>query len=764
MGKLFKVLIVFIVIIAAVAAGLSIFIRVYLTEERLKAMILPQAEKALGRKVEIGAIKVSLLKGITVNDFAIKEKDGKSDFVKTTEFVLHYDLMPLLQKKIVVSQIKLISPEIQVVRRKNGIFNYEGLEFLKAKEKKEPETTPSAGEAAAVPLALTIDSVVVKDARVHFKDELNELPLIDAKADCSLSLDMGPDMRSMLYSGTSRFSADVKYGKVASSITGSAKFDNNQAAFDIVTKVDGQSFRLAGDVKNYLKSPDAHIDISSDELDIDKLMALAAVLPASKGKDTRQETGSSTKPGQTLPPGLKIEGKVAIGRILYRPYEIDSFGFKYLLKDGKVFVQDISAQFKGDDIKGMIGAHGSADLNAMVGSLTLESLNVDLKGIKAQVTGKAGLDPQKIDLNFTAELDGQKARVEGEIKNYDKAPDIKLDIASDEIDVNKLLALSAVLPKSQEKSASKPQKAPTKKAESEAIDLPKGLKARGTVRVARLLYDQMVINDLLLKYRLKDGILFVDEFSAKTADGYVASRAEAQLTKKRIPFKGDLKVKGVNLPKLLQGLKSSMAGKLSGILGAEFNFSGTGTRWDYLQKSLNVEGKYVLRDGKIKGVKAVSSIADLLGLPSLKNVDFKNLDGTVHVSHGKVQLKTIMSGKEVSARAKGVIGLDGSLDLPLTLILSKNLSNKLAKKSSYAKYLINKEGKTELNIKLAGSVKSPRPALDTSAVKKKVKKEVKKRVVKELGKFLNKSKGTTGEEPGSQKATPGNLLKGLLGK
>jgi len=767
MAKLFKILMFLLIFIVLAVAGLSIFIRYYLTEERLKAVIVPQAEKALGRKVELDSIKVSLLKGITITDFAIKEEDEKEDFLRAKEFVFRYDLMPLLQKKIVVSQIKIIKPEIKLVRYKNGRFNYESLRVLKTGEanSKSPKT-PSTAEAAALPLALTIDSIVVEDAHIAFTDEKKELPRIDAKADCSLSLDMGADIKSMRYAGKAGFEADIKYEKVSSAVTGNIKFDTDRAEFDILAGLDDQRVRLVGDVKNYLQTPNAHIDISSDELNIDKLLALVAAIPSASKQESKPqpETTHTSKPGEAIPHGLKVEGKISIGKILYQPYEIESFGLKYLLKDGKIFVQDISAKLLGKDLQGTMTGHGSADLTSMVGGFTLESLDLDVQGIKAQVAGKTSFDSSKIELNFNVAFDSQKARIVGEIKNYTTAPNVKLDITSDEIDANKLLAITAALPKAKAQAGSSQTK--TSPKESEAIELPKGLKAQGTIRVSRLLYKKLIITDLLIKYRLIDGVLFIDEFSAKTSDGYIRSRSQAVLTKKRIPFKGDVKIKGINLPKLLQGLESPMAGKLSGFMEAEFVFSGTGIQWDYLQNTLNVEGKYLLRDGTIKGVKAINSIAELLGLPSLKNVDFNSLDGTVHVSNGKVQLKTVMSGRELSARAKGLIGLDGSLDLPLTLTLSEHLSKKLIQKSGYAKYLTNQHGKVELNIKLAGTVKSPRPSIDTSGVKKKVKKKIKKRVVKELGKFLGKSKGKNGAntETEGKKITPKNLIKGLWGK
>ncbi|MBW2080121.1 MAG: hypothetical protein JRI27_04085, partial [Deltaproteobacteria bacterium] len=76
MGKLGKILVTFLVFIGVVLVGLSLFVHFYLTEDRVKALVIPQAEKALGRTVQIGGIDVGLFSGIIVKDFTVKETDG----------------------------------------------------------------------------------------------------------------------------------------------------------------------------------------------------------------------------------------------------------------------------------------------------------------------------------------------------------------------------------------------------------------------------------------------------------------------------------------------------------------------------------------------------------------------------------------------------------------------------------------------------------------------------------------------------------------
>jgi len=144
MGKFGKVFGILILLVSVTIIGLIAFVHFYLTEERVKELIIPQAEAALGRKVAIGDIKIGLLSGITIQDFLIKEADTETNFISTKAFVLSYELMPLLQKKLVISEIRFDEPAVQIIRDKKGQFNFSTLAILsdKPKKKKEEKATP----------------------------------------------------------------------------------------------------------------------------------------------------------------------------------------------------------------------------------------------------------------------------------------------------------------------------------------------------------------------------------------------------------------------------------------------------------------------------------------------------------------------------------------------------------------------------------------------------------------------------------------------
>ena len=212
MGKFGKVVSIIVLLVLAVIAGLVAFIHYYLTEERVKALVIPQAEAALGRKVAIGDIKIGLLSGITIHDFLIKEADGKDNFVSTRAFVLSYELLPLLQKKLIISEVRFDEPAVQITRDNKGNFNFSTLAILTEKKEtpekvEKPESPPSA-----LPLALTINQIKLNKAHIRVNDQMHEIPTVDATTSARLNVALGRTMQDIRYNGTFDFDAAVAQG------------------------------------------------------------------------------------------------------------------------------------------------------------------------------------------------------------------------------------------------------------------------------------------------------------------------------------------------------------------------------------------------------------------------------------------------------------------------------------------------------------------------------------------------------------------------
>ncbi|MFO7750916.1 MAG: AsmA family protein [Desulfobacteraceae bacterium] len=596
MGKTGKILLAVVGVLGAAVIGLSLFISFFLTEERLKAIIIPKAEESLGRSVAMEGIKASLFSGITIDNVAVKEKDKTGDFVTVKKFVLSYKLMPLLNKKVVVSEIRVVEPKISVVRDKKGRFNYESLAVLDSSKKPVPEKSePDQKEkAAALPLALTVDKITVSKAELTFTDQLGELPDIKGSGDLNLGLAMGTDFASLSYKGDLDFLVDAVYRDLASSIKGKTQFDQHKVAFGMDAAIDSETARVEGSVKNYTKAPDIQLDISSEKLDIDHLMALLAGLGSPASKEKSRSGTTKSKPATPI-----------------------------------------------------------------------------------------------------------------------------------------------------------------------ARDLPEGLKAAGSISVAEARYNELPVRDFLVQYSLDQGIFKVKEFSANMADGQVASDLEMDLNLPAPAYKGRVTVKDLQVISAVAGIMEKKFDQISGAFNSDFTYSGQGFDPEAIKKSLTLSGEYGLFNGEIKNNPITDALALLFKLDALKKISFDKMDGNVKIEDGIALLNTKMNGSRVSGSARGKVGLDGSLDLPLVLRFSPELSERLTSKLSFARHLVDEKGQAELKLKLLGTVDRPKPMLDLGESQKKLVETLTDKAAKEIQRALSKEPGEKSSTSKPQEQAK-ELLKGLF--
>ncbi len=430
MAKFGKILGILTLCVVVAVAGLTLFIKKTVTDQRIRELVLPQAEKALGREVAIGAISVSLFSGVTVNDLSVKEADGHTDFVSARSFVLRYDLAPLLKKELVVREIRLEQPTVRIVRGLDGKFNFQSLALL-AERQTPPGTAPKpASTSGELPLSLTIDKVRLVGARVSVRDERGELPAVDAEADSLTTLAVAQD-GSLSYRGESSFKGNAVHGGLEPEMTGRADFDGQRLGFAIDLAVDSEKLHLAGEVQNYLKEPDLGLDLSSPSLDIDRWQALAAQLPAAdKEKQESRQQKQKLPIAEKLPPHFRAHGQVRLDQATWRGLKLQDLNLGYTLEKGVLTASDFAA--RGYD--GRLGGKSSIDLNrpepALSGTLSLDSMEAGLLadalagkktdfltgGLRSDVTF-AGNGSDWPALKKTLTADGTLALANGTLRN-----------------------------------------------------------------------------------------------------------------------------------------------------------------------------------------------------------------------------------------------------------------------------------------------------------------------------------------------------------
>ncbi len=138
--------------------------------KRNKDYILAQAEQALGRKVAVDDIGVTLWGGIGVRlqNFALADDKAFSqkDALRAADLQVNVEFFPLLWKEVRVKRLILREPVIRVIRNKQGELNFATLGG--ARQEKAKKAPPGAPSAVAAPLL--VSDIKVADGEIHYVD------------------------------------------------------------------------------------------------------------------------------------------------------------------------------------------------------------------------------------------------------------------------------------------------------------------------------------------------------------------------------------------------------------------------------------------------------------------------------------------------------------------------------------------------------------------------------------------------------------------
>jgi hypothetical protein len=180
--KTFRIaLISFLGLITLVVIAAMILIK-FFDVNRYKPLIVSEATKALSRGVDFSkaGLGISLTKGISlkISDFSIAEDPefGKGNFLLVKEISVGFDLLGyFFRKKVEISRIIINSPQVTIIRKKDGRINAQTI-AKPAQAGKEPVKSSPATAAVAIP-AIMISTIQNLNGIVNFVDYSFEPPI-----------------------------------------------------------------------------------------------------------------------------------------------------------------------------------------------------------------------------------------------------------------------------------------------------------------------------------------------------------------------------------------------------------------------------------------------------------------------------------------------------------------------------------------------------------------------------------------------------------
>lgn len=109
----------------------------------LKSVLTKKLSEELHRQVSIRQVKVNpFVLSVTVRGFLIKERNDRDAFVSFDELYLNLQSISIFKRGLILSEIKVNNPYVNIVRNKDGSYNFSDLLESKPKKKKKSPGFP----------------------------------------------------------------------------------------------------------------------------------------------------------------------------------------------------------------------------------------------------------------------------------------------------------------------------------------------------------------------------------------------------------------------------------------------------------------------------------------------------------------------------------------------------------------------------------------------------------------------------------------------
>ncbi|MBO7431731.1 MAG: AsmA family protein [Elusimicrobia bacterium] len=234
--KTLKILLVSLVGLAVVLSlAVVIAIKVFLPEDKIKSYVTDYAKNNLNREVTFDSLSFKFI-GIDLKNFKMSEKAtfNEGTFIKSDDFIIKISPLPLLSKKIKISNILFDSIDINITKDENGLFNFD--DIIKSFQNPNTDTSeqeqnnqPKQESAQNSSFNLNINRFNIKNANLSYEDKKTNLSATIKNLNL-LTNDFS--FTDIFYCETS-FDLSVKQNKLDISLPLAAKFRTNVNNFDM---------------------------------------------------------------------------------------------------------------------------------------------------------------------------------------------------------------------------------------------------------------------------------------------------------------------------------------------------------------------------------------------------------------------------------------------------------------------------------------------------------------------------------------------------
>jgi hypothetical protein len=178
---------IFLRILAVLAIVVFVLITalfIYLSDERLREIVIPQVNESLGREVQVDRISFSFFRtfpnfGLVLEGFELPDVEG-SHIARFDEMVVSVSLIPLLSNELRINRLDLIRPDVNYIVFADGTTN---IDFLM---EEEPNAIPADTTAEA--MVIDVKQIRVINGNIRYTDLQGDMSAILRDLDLTMSI------------------------------------------------------------------------------------------------------------------------------------------------------------------------------------------------------------------------------------------------------------------------------------------------------------------------------------------------------------------------------------------------------------------------------------------------------------------------------------------------------------------------------------------------------------------------------------------------
>jgi AsmA protein len=370
--KALKILVYLVVGLVVLALAAAAIFAMTFDPNRYKDDVQRLVKERTGRTLDLkGPLALAFWPslGAKVSGVVLSEHGTSQPFVSLESAHASVALLPLLRGGVVVDRIRLSGLRAQIVKGKDGRFNFQDL-IEQAAEKPAAKAEKKAPDSKGGPVAFDIAGVTIERAALSYRD-LNsgqEIALNDLKLDTGRIAENAQgrlDFATGLKRNTPPLDAKL-------ALNGSYSLKPDAVALDFTAKLDESTIKGKASMAR-AKVAAYEFDLNIDKLNLDRYLASSEKKPEKKdepAKPAPKDKEADAPVDLSGLKGLNAKGKVEIGALQVQGLKLAALKTEIRAADGRAEVGPHSANLYEGSLSGNLMLDGNANRVALKETLS----------------------------------------------------------------------------------------------------------------------------------------------------------------------------------------------------------------------------------------------------------------------------------------------------------------------------------------------------------------------------------------------------------